>query len=668
MAFTLKIKSSSVAGKVPDANALAVAELGLNLIDQKLYSKDANGTVFEIGQAGDTPSGTNPPLDGNQLGDLFFDTFENTLLYWNGVEWVPVGQEAIAIGDLTDVDTSGVADGMVLAYNGGSWEPVSPASLSVDVDLDYTPNGDNAGTVTNTAGDDATIPIATDTVAGLFTGAEKQKLAAIDEGAKNFDAGRALTFDAISDPDTLNADIATETDLGVVSVGSGLEVTAAGELSVTPVDVPPGTVVSETAPADPAEGQLWWADTDVNEGGGRLYVWTGDEWVDTSLPGGSGSDFGKTQADQLYLSKVDDDTAAGDITFQGTTTHDGDVIAHVIKSNVNGIGGSISVHDETVPTGVTIHANDVARNPVNEGVRALLVNSTINENLDTDVHVIQANLNGVPTNTNHVNVFQASFPVHQNTSGDVHVLSTGVQKSHNTGSGSVYFLNSKGDAPSYHSGTFKVGNVDIKSTNATLGQNNTVVGIQLFGSDGENTAKAGQASFNSNQASTLQISNNKSGSSSRLINFWLGGSSVVCGKFYANDASNMTLDVGNGGSLINTSDYRAKSNVNELGSSVDVIKALRPVAFNYTEDQSKTYTGFIAHELQEHVPVAVVGEKDAVDEEGNPEYQGVDVTKLIPILTKALQEGMQKNEDLVTRVEALEGGGATKTTTRKRKS
>ena len=42
----------------------------------------------------------------------------------------------------------------------------------------------------------------------------------------------------------------------------------------------------KTAPADPEDGQLWWADTDVDEGGGRLYVWTGDEWVDTSLPGG----------------------------------------------------------------------------------------------------------------------------------------------------------------------------------------------------------------------------------------------------------------------------------------------------------------------------------------------------------------------------------------------
>ena len=266
MAFTLRIKSSSVAGKVPDASALATAELGLNLVDQKLYSKDANGTVFEIGEAGDTPNGPTPPADGNQLGDLFFDTFNNVLLYWNGVEWVPVGNEAIALNDLTDVDTSGVTDGMVLAYNGSSWVPYDPETF-------------------------------------------------------NPQAGRALTYDNNTDPSTLNADLATEATVGVVSVGDGLEVSPLGELSVTPIDIPPGTVVSETAPVDPEKGQMWWADSTVEDGGGRLYVWTGDEWVDASQPGG-GSDFGQAEADALYLSKANDDSAAGAITFKGATTHE----------------------------------------------------------------------------------------------------------------------------------------------------------------------------------------------------------------------------------------------------------------------------------------------------------------------------------------------------------
>ena len=50
MATTIKIKSSSVAAKVPDASSLQPAELAINLKDQKLYSKDADGVVFEVGK------------------------------------------------------------------------------------------------------------------------------------------------------------------------------------------------------------------------------------------------------------------------------------------------------------------------------------------------------------------------------------------------------------------------------------------------------------------------------------------------------------------------------------------------------------------------------------------------------------------------------------------
>jgi hypothetical protein len=63
----------------------------------------------------------------------------------------------------------------------------------------------------------------------------------------------------------------------------------------------------------------------------------------------------------------------------------------------------------------------------------------------------------------------------------------------------------------------------------------------------------------------------------------------------------------------------------------------------------------LAHELAEVVPEAVVGEKDAVDAEGKPVYQGIDQSKLVPLLTAALQEALAKIESLTARVSALEG-------------
>jgi len=90
MATTIKTKSSNVAGKVPDSSSLQPAELAINLKDHKLYSKDVDGVVFEISGEGSVDSGPNPPGSGNEIGDLFFDTTNQILLYWSGTEWLPV--------------------------------------------------------------------------------------------------------------------------------------------------------------------------------------------------------------------------------------------------------------------------------------------------------------------------------------------------------------------------------------------------------------------------------------------------------------------------------------------------------------------------------------------------------------------------------------------------
>ena len=185
MTTTIKIKSTTTAGKIPTTSDLEIAELGLNLADEKLYSRNSSG-IFEIGKPGEVPSGGTPDRPTSpELGDLFYDITIDSLLYWNGSEWVPVGNEAIALNDLSDVDTAGVTNGMVLAYDqaSGEWKPVSPASLSVDVDLGYTPSATD-GEVTNTAGDNATIPGATSTDAGLLTAEDKRKLDGIEEGAE----------------------------------------------------------------------------------------------------------------------------------------------------------------------------------------------------------------------------------------------------------------------------------------------------------------------------------------------------------------------------------------------------------------------------------------------------------------------------------------------------
>jgi hypothetical protein len=103
-----------------------------------------------------------------------------------------------------------------------------------------------------------------------------------------------------------------------------------------------------------------------------------------------------------------------------------------------------------------------------------------------------------------------------------------------------------------------------------------------------------------------------------------------------------------------SSDYRLKENVVVLDNASEKLKLLKPKRFNFIDYPESTIDGFIAHEVEAIVPEAVIGEKDAVDRYGNPEYQSMDHSKLVPLLTAALQEALDKIEALETRLDVLE--------------
>jgi hypothetical protein len=87
-----------------------------------------------------------------------------------------------------------------------------------------------------------------------------------------------------------------------------------------------------------------------------------------------------------------------------------------------------------------------------------------------------------------------------------------------------------------------------------------------------------------------------------------------------------------------SSDYRLKENVVTDWDATTRLKQLKPSRFNFIVDADKTVDGFLAHEVQDIVPEAITGTKDAVDSEGNPKYQGIDQSKLVPLLVKTIQE------------------------------
>jgi len=113
-------------------------------------------------------------------------------------------------------------------------------------------------------------------------------------------------------------------------------------------------------------------------------------------------------------------------------------------------------------------------------------------------------------------------------------------------------------------------------------------------------------------------------------------------------------------SYTTTSDYRLKENIVPMAGALDKVLQLKPVNYTWKQD-GLDGQGFIAHELQAIIPDAVVGEKDAVNAEDNPKYQGVDTSFLVATLTAAIQEMKAIIDaqsvtinDLKARVETLE--------------
>jgi hypothetical protein len=174
-----------------------------------------------------------------------------------------------------------------------------------------------------------------------------------------------------------------------------------------------------------------------------------------------------------------------------------------------------------------------------------------------------------------------------------------------------------------------LGNLLVGTTNSTPISGLALKGL-AFGSD-----------FTT--ATAIGINTTNTSGTSYFLGFARG--QTICGSISSAGA--------NSTSYTTSSDYRLKEDVQPMTGALAKVSALKPVTYKWKADGSDG-EGFIAHELQAIVPEAVVGEKDAVDDEGNPKYQGVDTSFLVATLTAAIQEQQAMIEELKTKVAALE--------------
>jgi hypothetical protein len=149
--------------------------------------------------------------------------------------------------------------------------------------------------------------------------------------------------------------------------------------------------------------------------------------------------------------------------------------------------------------------------------------------------------------------------------------------------------------------------------------------------DGNIGGSSGNNTFTFRAADGLRIAQNGASYWNRYtvgatVIWRVGGGDI--GSIYANSSSV---------SYNTTSDYRLKNTIAPMTDALAKVALLKPVTYKWNADGSDG-EGFIAHELAEVCPQAVAGEKDAVDADGKPVYQGVDTSFLVATLTAALQE------------------------------
>lgn len=165
------------------------------------------------------------------------------------------------------------------------------------------------------------------------------------------------------------------------------------------------------------------------------------------------------------------------------------------------------------------------------------------------------------------------------------------------------------------------------TTSSTLG------GDVVFKATNNNALTIHNARGTSGFFSQIQFSNNAGGAAIGSIN-------------RVNDASVQ---------YNTTSDARLKENIADMTGAITRVKQLAPKRYSWVNEDldAADQDGFLAHEAQAVVPIAVSGTQDEVDEDGNPVYMQMDYSKLVPLLTAALKESIAKIETLETEVAAL---------------
>ena len=412
-------------------------------------------------------------------------------------------------------------------------------------------------------------------------------------------------------------------------------------------EIPPGTTVGITPPDPAVSGQLWWNSDQVENGGGRLYVYYENAWIDTSVPGGKGSYLSEAEAEGLFLSKTEDDTAAGKITFEA-----GIDVTGASSFEVSDTNPGISQTFNDCPYGTIQYFKPTGATRTEQMSSYVRIMHDDGGDKDLDTSKLACFYGQIRETTPFRFTTDATVSCYDNIhytdnikaeAGKTVTVSgyrSNVPLSTEAGVDNFNFY-CAGSAPNYFSG--KILTVASKS-HTPIG----AAGAYLFSTTASSSGSSG----------AWQVMSLNGGSNTTRVGITFSAKSdtesataaTLVGSISTRGTSGTRYASADGTPFTIPANAENVSNATALTfNASNLVKLLQPKQF---ELGGRLQLGFLAPDIEPHVPLAV---EENVDAEAGTSEKEYNPLALIPVLTKALQEVIAKNEDLEARLAALEG-------------
>jgi len=203
MATKIILKKSSVAGNSPATTQIDQAELAINLVDRKIYTKDNNGSIVTLQGAYVGATAPSAPTEG----DIWYDTANNALKAYDGAAFQYAGYQNLS--ELEDVTITSIASGEILKWDGSNF--VNNTLAEADIQAASNTEADARNSVSaQDAGGDGSFSYNSATGVFTYTGPSASEVQA------HFSAGTNTTYS------TGTFDITDATIRGKLSGGTGV--------------------------------------------------------------------------------------------------------------------------------------------------------------------------------------------------------------------------------------------------------------------------------------------------------------------------------------------------------------------------------------------------------------------------------------------------------------